>query len=284
MNDTAIIVHLYYMDMLDELVGYLTTLREHVSFDVIVTTTHPFPAGFDIDEVSFKLWGPVIVPTENRGRDVLPFLKVLPRLVKYRYVCKLHTKHSDEWREHMWRPLMDVAVAQEAKRAIDAGGGLYAPKALWIPLSVDTCGANISNMQKLVQMTGVEEVPEQFVAGTMFWFSPGHASWLSDFDWDNLFEPEAGAHDGKMEHAAERMFPVLIGASVKGQGLEVLPRWSRQKEAVEAHVEGDKAYHRGDMTTAIEWWKKGAANGSEQCVKNLKILADIEVPLGVQQE
>lgn len=91
----AIVVHLYYIDMLEDLCGHLDKLRKHMDFDVFVTV----PDTFDCDEIEMirqHLNPKLIEPMENRGRDVLPFLNFLPKLEGYDYACKIHTKSLED--------------------------------------------------------------------------------------------------------------------------------------------------------------------------------------------
>jgi lipopolysaccharide biosynthesis protein len=68
---------------------------------------------------------------------------------------------------------------------------------------------NLDNMKKLSDIVGIEIKAEPFVAGTMFWFRPESLLWLSEIDFEYLFEMGPGADDGKMEHTFERAFHQL---------------------------------------------------------------------------
>jgi lipopolysaccharide biosynthesis protein len=214
----AFVIHLYYISMLDELCGHLDKLCKHVDFDVFVTTQ----AGVDTKLIADRLQAKEVEIVENRGRDVLPFLKMLPKLKGYDYVCKLHTKqdyewrgpssylHDRGWRENMWLSLTDPVLVEKAKEALDDGQGFYAPEGLWFKhWNGENFENNLANMRVLGDLLGVSLFPQSFVAGTMFWFRPEALMWLTEFDLDGLFEPEEGADDGKMEHAFERSFHQL---------------------------------------------------------------------------
>ena len=86
--------------------------------------------------------------TENRGRDVRPFLELLEagRLDRYRYVCKIHGKKSNDggrisylgalWRR---RSLFDLlagpGIAESIVRAFEADEsiGIIGPRAFRLP-------------------------------------------------------------------------------------------------------------------------------------------------------
>jgi len=220
---TAFVIHLYYIEMLDELCRYLDELRRHMDFDVFVTVPNTFDYHDEMGLITTMTKAVLVEPVENRGRDVLPFLNMLPKLSGYDYVCKLHTKNNHEWRgpsshlhdfgwrEYMWMSLTDPVLAEKAKEALDDGTGLYAPEGLWFKhWEGVNFKDNLANMRVLGDLTGADLFPSPFVAGTMFWFRPDALMWLTEFDLANLFESEEGAEDGKMEHAFERCFHQLI--------------------------------------------------------------------------
>ena len=288
-SDTAVVVHLYYVEMLDELCRCLDELRRHMDFDVFVTTQANYADIATLREITKRLKVKDFQIVENRGRDVLPFLKMLPKLTDYEYVCKLHTKrdfewrgpaqhlHDQGWREHMWLTITDPVIVKKAKEAMDDGFGLYAPKTFWFDGHPECFAGNHKNLQRLGEFLDKELKSESFVSGTMFWFKPSALAWLLDYDLDGLFEPEDGSKDGKMEHAFERCFHQLA----KHANTE---RFYREYEIKQVSVEsllesfkmglihsrGDEAYHRGDLAEARRLWTEGAELGSEQCKKNLE--------------
>jgi rhamnosyltransferase len=288
-NKTAIAIHLYYIEMLDDLCGHLDELRKHMGFDVFVTVPNTFDT--EIDIIHQRLKPNLIEPVDNRGRDVLPFIKTLPKLKGYDYACKLHTKrdfdwrgpaeavHDQGWREYMWSSLTDPVIAEEAKEYINSGFGLYAPKTFWFDGHPECFTANHKNVQRLGEALGVELKSESFVAGTMFWFSPKALEWLTGHDLASLFEPENGSKDGKMEHAFERCFHQLARHAdrgrfykeykIKGVSVESLVDGF---EAGVLHARGDEAYREGDLEKAHELWRQGAELGNEQCRINLETL------------
>jgi lipopolysaccharide biosynthesis protein len=214
MPKVIVIVHVYYMDMLDDLKGHLDKLRESLDFTTIATVTRQE----DIDEVVQKL-DAVTVNTGNKGRDVLPFLEVLRWgcMDDFDYALKIHTKTTSGWhgpspepdilwRDIMWRDLISPAGLDDLKKG---DSGMFAPSNLWKwEYGPGDFRKNWENMGTIADILGVERVEEPFIAGTMFWFRVDSLSWVGDYfkDLEPLFEEEEGADDGKMEHAFERMF------------------------------------------------------------------------------
>jgi lipopolysaccharide biosynthesis protein len=227
--DIVIVIHIYYLDMLDDLVIHITKLREVIEFDILVTTPH----ADSVELIRNKLGADSVLITENKGRDVLPFLKVLPLIKKYKYACKLHTKNRKEcawdtpakrscinWRDLMWNTLLDPDHVVEYLNTLKYGSGVFAPDKLWLnnahsdklwlnKAHPEVFVDNIDNMSVLSDIVGIKLQQIDFIAGTMFWFKPSSLVWLSDYDFDILFESECGAYDGKMEHAFERSFSQL---------------------------------------------------------------------------
>ena len=219
----AIVIHFYYLDMLNELSDRLTRLRNYIDFDVIVTI--PDMLKSNKKDISNKLQANQIIAVENKGRDVLPFLKIIHLLEPYDHCCKIHTKtikpgtnrgptpKLSTWRDDMWESLLCPEQAKRAMYELKYNSDIFAPKNLWIFVSGENdykFVRNFQNMKKIEKVTGIKIKPIPFIAGTMFWFNPKALLHLKDYNFDLLFEPECGAGDGKLEHAFERSFHQLL--------------------------------------------------------------------------
>jgi lipopolysaccharide biosynthesis protein len=68
MNDTAFVIHLYYIEMLDELCRCLDELRRHMDFDVFVTTQANYADINTLREITQRLQAKDVEIVENRGR------------------------------------------------------------------------------------------------------------------------------------------------------------------------------------------------------------------------
>jgi lipopolysaccharide biosynthesis protein len=209
--------------MLDDLCVHLHRLRDRIDFEIIVTTPHT-----DTGIIKEKLNPLMVEVIDNKGRDILPFLKVLPHTLDFDYACKIHTKTIDKtrwqgpnknnqygtWRDDLWHSIMlpeNAAIALDELSTKDIN--MYAPDNLWINHHSDHAlwKKNIENMNTLGKFLNVDLPPKPFIAGSMFWFKPQALAWLTEFDLDELFEPEQGANDGKMEHTFERCLIQLAG-------------------------------------------------------------------------
>lgn len=216
-SDGAICLHLFYPDLIDELAAQLTPLTSGVdALDLLLTLPFTWHAA-DVDRALRAFRPKLTVITPNRGRDVLPFIKLgrEARKMGYTYGCKIHSKKSPhiaggtKWRSSIYSSLLapnHVVAAQQMFRS-DPICGLYAPDGM-----IKTCGDpstmrdNLANLSRLLEVTGASIGHlERFVAGTMFWFrfDAMRIAFDDRFDQD-WFGPELGAIDGTMAHAFER--------------------------------------------------------------------------------
>ena len=227
----AIVAHVYYDDTWPEIANVLKRLT--IPFDLIVTTV----AGRDSLAAAVVREFPdaEVVVTENRGRDVRPFLELLEagRLDRYRYVCKIHGKKSNDggrisylgalWRR---RSLFDLlagpGIAESIVRAFEADPslGIIGPRAFRLPSKTSplepSWGKTRPKVLELAAKMGVapDEFRLDFYGGTMFWVRPEALRPLRDLKLACAFPEEQGLLDGGLEHATERLFTtsaVVVG-------------------------------------------------------------------------
>ncbi len=93
----AIHAHIFYVDMIDEFIGYLKD--SPFDFDLLISTDSSEKR--DICEQKFnpqalpRLKNMLIKITPNVGRDVAPFLIAFKdELARYDLVCHIHTKKT----------------------------------------------------------------------------------------------------------------------------------------------------------------------------------------------
>ncbi|WP_182084833.1 rhamnan synthesis F family protein [Aureimonas sp. ME7] len=163
------------------------------------------------------------VTVENRGRDVLPFMKALQaRSTGFEIGLKLHTKRSthredgEDWRRFLARSLLAggggnpfVLDAMEREPRI----GLVAPEAHLlelrsrIVLNRRITRRMIDAMSLDLDLGALET--RRFAAGSMFWFRRDALLPFADPSLDRLFVAERGQLDGTAAHAAERLFAAV---------------------------------------------------------------------------
>lgn len=226
----AVHIHLHYPEMLDELL--LAARNIPVPADIFITTTATELLPAVVARAKQHDRRSRIIPVENAGRDIWPFIQLLNAGVFERYVvvCKIHSKKSaysvrgEEWRRALIAPLLgsskhilDILHAFHARPDL----GLVGPERSFVR-DPRHWGANQPRVEQLAARIDANyeaaPVPLAFTAGSMFWFRPlalaaVRALGLRAED----FGSENGAQDGTMAHAIERLTSISTWAA----GLEV---------------------------------------------------------------
>lgn len=223
----AVVIHVYYTDLLDECLGWLKKLS--IPHDVFVTTSEDKQSAVEAfiadREISAN-----IVAVENRGRDVAPFLHVLRSLDFRRHgrILKLHTKSSQGgtlrslWRRGLFRALADESSLRQALRLFESHPevGILGPSKYLLSMG-PFLGLNEPAIRRLAERMGVSDIDPEldtFFAGTMFLgrtkaLLPLGALGFGAED----FELEQGQEDGTLAHAIER----AVTYSARAAGLKV---------------------------------------------------------------
>ncbi len=231
-SSTAVILHLFYPDLIHEINFFLANINDF--FDLYVSV----PLNLDINMVKDELKKGLkniakikIYRFENRGRDIAPFLKFLKEVVNknYKQVLKIHTKKSLHvnfgtiWRRQLYSRLIGSSRIYKIVKELfqsDKELGMIAPLGYLVPIKhyVKESEKHLRKLLNLFNITG-DYNDFSFVAGTMFWFRPEVFKKLIEVNPDNLeFEPEEGQLDGTLAHGFERFFGVLPAV----QGYKVL--------------------------------------------------------------
>lgn len=230
----AVVIHLYYYDLLDEILRYLKCIVE--PFDLYITTPFEGDVSSIIDDASKVATSITVHVSENRGRDIGPFLSLYlsGALDNYLAVLKLHSKKSkysaagDEWRKSIYGSLMgssrDVAKIVGLFESRDVG--IIGPHQYYLS-NERFWGANKVTVACVLSTLGVipddSHPPLGFFAGSMFWFSPKALSPLKRLSPTCLvFAQENGMQDGTTAHAFERIFcPLSRYAGLKTSSLKL---------------------------------------------------------------
>lgn len=215
----AIIIHVFYEEVMDEILSYLETVKKR-PLKLYVTVT---PANFSsVNDKLMKQKHPYeIFRVANRGRDILPFLKIMSRVLsdRYHYLVKIHTKKSLHRRDgHIWRRdvfnqlltegnLENMIDHLEKHRQI----GILGPEGHVIPLR-SYYGSNVPCVEWYTQRMGISKEVLQsvnFVAGSMFIARATAIEPLLNLAiGEEDFDEESGQIDGTLAHAIERLFPI----------------------------------------------------------------------------
>ncbi|GAB3348455.1 glycoside hydrolase family 99-like domain-containing protein [Lysobacter tyrosinilyticus] len=217
----CVIVHAWYPDTFGEILEALS--RSGIAYRLVVTT-----APEKVDAIRSILARSGIAAEievgENRGRDVLPFIRAATRLRAEGedVLLKLHTKQSPHvadgarWRQELVHGLLGDAHSVLEAFASDGHLGLVAVEAHH-PSLAQTWGANEDTMRSLAARLGIREpdaARDRFPSGTMFWTRSAALSPLLDAHLaESDFEAEAGQIDGTLAHAIERMVGICVDAA-----------------------------------------------------------------------
>jgi rhamnosyltransferase len=222
----AVVMHLYYFDLLDEIAGYLNSIVE--PYDVYVTT--PFAADIPgiINKMAPNVNSVTVLLTENRGRDIGPFIKLYRSgyLDGYMAILKLHSKKSkyspegQAWRRQLYEKVVgDALMVRRTVLAFELGVvGIVGPAEYYLTNGPKFWGANYEAVKKIIQSTkrfsDDYEPNLGFFAGSMFWFSPKALLLIKEIPEEVIdFEDESGKQDGTLAHAFERIFALFARKS-----------------------------------------------------------------------
>lgn len=92
-RDIAVLVHLHYTDMWEEIVTYLDNFADN-KFDLYISITNTEEN--IVDRILAKYPKANIFLFDNRGRDIFPMIKIMKEIINFEYsaVCKIHSKKS----------------------------------------------------------------------------------------------------------------------------------------------------------------------------------------------
>jgi lipopolysaccharide biosynthesis protein len=216
----AIVIHAFYLDVFEEILNYVTAIS--MSSKLYVTTIYTQESQvkklLTDSGVDFHL-----LAVENRGRDILPFLKIIPLVIanEHEFVLKVHTKKSkhrvdgDVWRYDLYEKLMapDKVTKIIETLANNDDVGMVGPEGHIVPMT-EYWGYNEKSVLILARRMGIDQnqvMSIPFVAGTMFYIRVSALLPLLCLSIDETdFEEEAGQVDGTLAHAMERLFSIAV--------------------------------------------------------------------------
>lgn len=220
-------LHLYYQNMLPEMLGHLANLDGY-DYDLYVTIVKPEEQSIN----QLKTFKPdsKIIAVENRGYDVAPFVHVLQQvdLDSYDYIIKIHTKQTLKSKAYLpnvtfvknqWRNLLFgfMENKEQFRQTIalfeDQDVGMVSHYNLIIKAKTEDKVAN-QRADGLMQKMCLVSKEKKYVAGTMFMVRAGlfkplqnHPHQMEDFE---LYNQDVLG--GSLAHAYERLFGYAISA------------------------------------------------------------------------
>jgi lipopolysaccharide biosynthesis protein len=233
----GVVVHVFYAELLDEIVEQLAAIP--VPFDLIVTNASGAAISIDRDRLP-KVSSVLILDVDNLGRDILPLAYVVNAglLDPYEVLLKVHTKRSawrdghelagtgTSWRAELLNGLLgDVSNVASILDAFATSPGLGLVTADGSVLGPRFWGGNQATTAGLLRRLELELRPAdlQFAAGSMYWIRGFLLQGLRALNLSAAdFEAEAGQVDATTAHAIER----LIGIVTVEAGLSLAVRSS----------------------------------------------------------
>lgn len=220
-SDHALMIHVWHLDTLDELAGYVA----HFTPGADRFVTYPDSFSSDIRQTIAETFpGASYIPVKNQGQDVGALFQLMDQvdLSRYEFICKIHTKKGlkmpDEWRRALLGGVLGsseqvahiVKTFREDSDVQLAGARQlfwHGSTNLWrnAPEIDRTYGRMIAGFDFRKQDWG-------FIAGTCFWIRT--AALLRIKDWPIRFDLAGGyVDDGRPAHAVERMFGMYAALS-----------------------------------------------------------------------
>lgn len=217
----AVVLHYYYPELLDEICIRLASIIE--PFDLFVTTPLEGEVSGLIDRCGSFPQAIAVFISENKGRDIAPFIALFRSglLNPYNAILKIHTKRStystegEAWRKKIFDELLGSSRIIKSALYLfqNENIGIIGPHNYYLT-HPQFWGADKEKARILLGDMEIkflnEEIPLGFFAGSMFWFNPSAFLGLHDIKNENLrFEEENGQQDGTLAHSFERIFCIV---------------------------------------------------------------------------
>jgi hypothetical protein len=215
----AIICHLFYTDLLDEIVTYLSNIP--FSYDLYISTdTEEKKKIITTGLTNWKRGRLQIKLAMNRGRDIAPKLILWPEVYKnYDFFLHIHSKKTVQesvlsgWRKHLFETLLgSPEIITSIFQAFNSNQklGIIAPQHYSNIRHAIGWGYNYKEASLFAEQLGIKislDDPIDFPSGSMFWarseaISPLLKTGLRFED----FPEENGQIDNTLAHVIERMY------------------------------------------------------------------------------
>lgn len=220
-KNLGIVAHFYYPELVDILFDQLELLADEA--DVFATTSEK-SADLVIKRAEKSKYNCFVIITENKGRDVLPFIYTLNNfnLEDYNIVLKAHTKKSPHLKEdgskwadlHLKYNIGNVCSFNWVSTAFDELKNVGMIFHESVSMFSDRDIGNNKNMMDYAKIFGVNDFCRNiwnFSAGTMFYVRGDALSYLKSLNiGSDIFEDEENQLDGTLAHIIERLFPIFI--------------------------------------------------------------------------
>lgn len=261
----ALVLHIYYMDLLDKTLRYAKSMPE--GSDIYITVGTPEKVAAVEKACEGLPYNVNVRLIENRGRDVSALLVGVKDVIEnYDYVCFAHDKKVTQltpfskgdgfaikcFENILASPEFVANIIQKFEQ--EPRLGLLAPTAPnhaeYFPVYSYNWGTNFVRTRNLLHELGIHvplDPEKEPIAplGTMFWFRPAALKPLFDHDWQwEDFPGEPNNIDGTLLHAVERAYGYVA------QGSGYFCGWVFSDRFARIELTNLSYYVRG-MTTAV---------------------------------
>ena len=245
----GVVIHAYHPDLLQNILQRLIQLHErlHLYVTCIAGAENDIRAQLKATGLGYSLFR-----VTNHGRDVFPFLQVLPflRADNIHTLVKLHTKRSqhlgsaNSWANDLFDDLLGPVRFRQSIEylANPTHHPLLGTEKYRQEVITRLAENNRIHLLALAARAGID--PQQidvsdFFAGTMFFIrldalAPLERMRLTAAD----FETECGQLDGTLAHAFERFFGVLGNLGKQQRNNHLYKRWLETRQLSTTEFEG----------------------------------------------
>lgn len=228
----ALIMHIYYSDLIDYCLNYAKSMPEDA--DLIITTPIKETCELLKEKVKALKFNEVkIIEIENRGRDVSSLLVgCAPYINNYDYVCFVHDKKTTQIEPYcngdsfaykcFENNLASKEFVQNIITTFESNPriGLLTPPppnhGNFYQVISNEWFSNYNNTVELAEKLNLKVNISNFKEpiaplGTMFWFRPQAMKTLFDYGWKyDDFPKEPNGVDGSILHAIERIYGIVV--------------------------------------------------------------------------
>jgi lipopolysaccharide biosynthesis protein len=226
----AVILHMPDSNLWEEMLAFLRQIP--VPFGLYVSVPRRAYADAHL-RINTDIQGAEVFAVDDRGGDMLPFLRIFAHMYSYRYkyICRVSTGHrqqsgaKDSQRRASLNSLLGssdriVHILETFDKHLNVG--IVAPKSMVVTVN-DGKKRNageglpwVDRIAGLLADMGIDYrgEPFSFVPGAMFWFRPEALAGVLRRDWlDEEFPTDSAASNEEMVQALEKVFGVVTGWS-----------------------------------------------------------------------
>ena len=226
-----VVAHIYYTDMVDEIMGYVRNIP--VPFDLVVTTTSEEKRESILEQLADQPINKldIRVVADNRGRDMSAFLIACRDVLAtgaYDLVCKVHSKKSpqdafnaaDLFKRHMFDNILYtpgyVVNLLRLFEQHESLGMVFPPI---VNIGYPTLGHSWFTNRPMAEVVAKQiGISTQFDSttplapyGSMFWARPEALLKMVDHPWTwEDYPDDHGYGDGGLPHVQERLMAYTV--------------------------------------------------------------------------